>query len=451
MRRVLLAPALRQAGEGQGRTVGAAEVVRLLAAGLLDVPLVEAVGGHDDAAGPEGVAEGGLGGHRLAAHVEETAARGGVLGPPGDEAPAEGHEQALGLGTRRGIGWRGPVPHPEDQVGRGHVPARVVGRLSVLGQGRLEVAGQPGRRGVEGEASAHAGCIVAYWASVAAPGPLNWAFACPGRFAHGLDTVRTYVRFLTPGTRRPPIWAPLGVRRARELPAGLADRVRPVTPVAGRTLPVPPPLAPLFPDGRLRRGTTTTVAGSPATGSTTLALALLAAASAAGSWCAAVGLPDPGVVAAAGLGLDLRRVVFVPHPGTGWAEAAGDLLSGVDAVLVRPPGRARPPRRAIWRPGPASARPRWWCCSRAPAAGPRAATSRSVRGHGRVGGRGPWSRAPARPPGRGPRERAPRRRPGSASARCGSPPDGGGGAGRCGADEDDGLDARSPAAGPEAA
>jgi hypothetical protein len=47
------------------------------------------------------------------------------------------------------------------------------------------------------------------------------------------------------------------------------------------------------------------------------------------------------VVAAAGLGLDLRRVVFVPHPGSGWAEAAGDLLSGVDAVLVRPPGRAR--------------------------------------------------------------------------------------------------------------
>jgi hypothetical protein len=52
-------------------------------------------------------------------------------------------------------------------------------------------------------------------------------------------------------------------------------------------------------------------------------------------------LPDPGVVAAAGLGLDLRRVVFVPYPGPGWAEAAGDLLSGVDAVLVRPPGRAR--------------------------------------------------------------------------------------------------------------
>jgi hypothetical protein len=127
----------------------------------------------------------------------------------------------------------------------------------------------------------------------------------------------------------------------RELPAGLADRVRPITPVAGRTLPVPVALASLFPGGVLRRGTTTTVSGAPGHGATTLGLSLLAAASAAGSWCAAVGLPDPGVVAAAELGLDLRRVVFVPHPGSGWAEAAGDLLSGVDAVLVRPPGRAR--------------------------------------------------------------------------------------------------------------
>jgi hypothetical protein len=131
------------------------------------------------------------------------------------------------------------------------------------------------------------------------------------------------------------------VPRPRELPVGLADRVRPTTPVAGRLLPVPPALAPLFPDGALRRGTTITVSGLPGHGATTLALALLAAASQSGSWCAAVGLADPGVVAAAELGVDLRRVVFVPHPGNGWAEAAGDLLPGVDVVLVHPPGRAR--------------------------------------------------------------------------------------------------------------
>jgi hypothetical protein len=127
--------------------------------------------------------------------------------------------------------------------------------------------------------------------------------------------------------------------RSRELPVGLADWVRPTTPVAGRLLPVPAPLVPFFPDGALRRGTTTTVSGQPGQGATTLALALLAAASQAGSWCAAVGLPDPGIAAAAELGIDLRRVVFVPHPGRGWAEAAGDLLPGVDVVLVRPPGR----------------------------------------------------------------------------------------------------------------
>jgi hypothetical protein len=91
----------------------------------------------------------------------------------------------------------------------------------------------------------------------------------------------------------------------------------------------------------MRRGTTTVVTGQLGHGATTLALALLAAASQAGSWCAAVGLADPGVVAVAELGLDLRRVVFVPHPGNGWAEATGDLLAGVDAVVVRPPGRAR--------------------------------------------------------------------------------------------------------------
>ena len=214
---------------------------------------------------------------------------------------------------------------------------------------------------------------------------------------------------------------PPSPRPGAPTPAGLADRVRPATPVAGRTLPVPPPLAPLFPGGSLRRGTTTTVAGAPGHGATTLALALLAAASEAGSWCAAVGLPDPGVVAAAGLGLDLRRVVFVPHPGNGWAEAAGDLLSGVDAVLVRPPGRARltAARHLIARARDRQAAlvvllegPGAW-----PEGGDLAlSVGRSRwegvgRGHGHLRGR----RAEVRVSGRRPPA-------GSASARCGSPP-----------------------------
>jgi NADPH:quinone reductase-like Zn-dependent oxidoreductase len=119
----------------------------------------------------------------------------------------------------------------------------------------------------------------------------------------------------------------------------LAARVRPVSEARQRLLPVVPALAPLFPDGALRRGSTTLVAG--AGGGTTLAMALLAGASAAGCWCAAVGLADPGVVALAELGVDLSRVVLTPYPGPRWAEVAGDLLRGVDLVLVRPPGRAR--------------------------------------------------------------------------------------------------------------
>ncbi len=76
-------------------------------------------------------------------------------------------------------------------------------------------------------------------------------------------------------------------------------------------------------------------------GDTLLAFALLAAAS-AGSWCAAVGTADPGVVALAELGVDLDHLVLVPRPGPLWAQVAATLLDGMDAVLVRPPGPVRP-------------------------------------------------------------------------------------------------------------
>jgi NADPH:quinone reductase-like Zn-dependent oxidoreductase len=119
----------------------------------------------------------------------------------------------------------------------------------------------------------------------------------------------------------------------------LAARVRPITEARQRLLPVVPALAPLLPDGALRRGSTAVVTG--AGGGTTLALSLLAGASTAGCWCAVVGLADPGVVALDELGVDLSRVVFAPYPGPQWAEVAGELLDGVDVVLIRPPGRAR--------------------------------------------------------------------------------------------------------------
>jgi hypothetical protein len=89
------------------------------------------------------------------------------------------------------------------------------------------------------------------------------------------------------------------------------------------------PLAGLLPDGGLRRGSTVAVCGS-----TSLLLALLAAASGAGSWCAVVGLPDLGVQAAAEAGLDLARTALVPRPGPRPAAVVAALVDGVDVVVL---------------------------------------------------------------------------------------------------------------------
>ena len=121
--------------------------------------------------------------------------------------------------------------------------------------------------------------------------------------------------------------------RGRLAGAGL---VEPGTTLAGeRLLPVVPALQPLLPGRGLRRGSTVTVSRSAA-----LALALVAEASAAGSWVAAVGLPDLGMVAAAEVGIDLERLALVPAPGArAWPTVVAALLDAVDVVLVRsPPG-----------------------------------------------------------------------------------------------------------------
>ncbi len=136
-----------------------------------------------------------------------------------------------------------------------------------------------------------------------------------------------------------------------QLPPELAARVRPVASAASRLLPLPPELASLFPDRALRRGSATVVSGLRGGGVTTLALSLLGAASGAGHWSAAVGIADPGVVSIAELGIDLRRFAMVPCPRGEWAEAAAVLLDGLDAVVVRPFGRAAltPARHLVTR------------------------------------------------------------------------------------------------------
>lgn len=106
------------------------------------------------------------------------------------------------------------------------------------------------------------------------------------------------------------------------------------TTLDSRALPTHPALAELLPGGALEAGGSYTVAGS-----TTLALGLLQGPSAAGSWCAIVGVPDLGVESAAGLGIDLERLVLVPHPGEQWLSVVSALIDVVSVVLVRPPVR----------------------------------------------------------------------------------------------------------------
>ena len=71
-----------------------------------------------------------------------------------------------------------------------------------------------------------------------------------------------------------------------------------------------------------------------------LCLALAAGASVAGAWCAVAGVPQLGVSAAVGVGLDPARLLLVPDPGTAWPQVVASLLDGCELVLLRPPDRA---------------------------------------------------------------------------------------------------------------
>ncbi|WP_181408940.1 hypothetical protein [Schumannella soli] len=174
----------------------------------------------------------------------------------------------------------------------------------------------------------------------------------PGQGLRGLDALRPASALAAPARRRNAS-APHGAADAGSAPPGSAspDRARTVEELQGRirgmqrrrldsrALPTDEALGELLPGGALSAGS-----GYAISGSTSLALALLRAPSRAGAWCAIVGLPDLGLEAAAGLGLDLERVVLVPHPGEHWMAVVSALVDVVSIVLVRPPlreGRAR--------------------------------------------------------------------------------------------------------------
>jgi hypothetical protein len=100
----------------------------------------------------------------------------------------------------------------------------------------------------------------------------------------------------------------------------------------GQVLPVRAGLARLLPHGGLRRGSTMVVRGS-----VTVLLALLAEATAEGSWAAVVGMPDLGVLAAAELGVEISRLALVPKPGAELGGVVAALLDGIDLVVVATP------------------------------------------------------------------------------------------------------------------
>ncbi len=101
-----------------------------------------------------------------------------------------------------------------------------------------------------------------------------------------------------------------------------------------RSLPTHPALAGLLPEGALKEGAAYSVAPS-----SSLVLALLAGPSAAGAWCAVVGMPELGVEAAAQFGIDLDRLVLVPHPGDQWLAVTAAIAEVLTVVVARPTSR----------------------------------------------------------------------------------------------------------------
>jgi hypothetical protein len=130
----------------------------------------------------------------------------------------------------------------------------------------------------------------------------------------------------------------LAVDRSTGL-AVLADRVAPLALARERTLPVPEAFTEIFPEGGLVRGHVIACAGPAAT---SLALAMVAPAVAAGSWLAAIDVPTIGLDAASEFGIALERVVAVRTEVARWADVVAAAADGFDLLLVRIPGDVSP-------------------------------------------------------------------------------------------------------------
>lgn len=124
----------------------------------------------------------------------------------------------------------------------------------------------------------------------------------------------------------------------------------PRPPADAPPIQAPPPLRPLLRGGEIRRGSVVAIRDrrprSIEGGAGYLALALAAAATAAGAWCGVIGMPAFGIAAASGLGADLRRFLMLDEPGDRETDAVVILAEACDIVLWNLPSRIRVPATA---------------------------------------------------------------------------------------------------------
>lgn len=111
----------------------------------------------------------------------------------------------------------------------------------------------------------------------------------------------------------------------------------------GTRLPVPEPLAALFPRAGVRAGSSVAVQGAA---STSLLLALAVAAAGEDSWCAVAGMPDLGLRSALDAGLDPCRLALAPAEGEQRPQVLSALADGVGVLVLGPELDLAP---ALWR------------------------------------------------------------------------------------------------------